>query len=173
MTTAQLRTLRALVDQHNEGIRECGEPFLLTARGARSRLLDAWSKDGLTDFDRVVDRDDHMREVDGFGLTDKGIAMARQNGLRVMRRAGLGKVTHELKAHGPPFTAVLAGEKTFEIRKDDRGFEVGDILHLREWEPFEGRYTGRECKARVDYIARDAWGLPPGLVVMSIVVVGR
>lgn len=45
--------------------------------------------------------------------------------------------THILKTHPDPFAAVLSGEKRHEIRVDDRGFAVGDVLELREWVPHE------------------------------------
>lgn len=52
---------------------------------------------------------------------------------------------HELKILPEYFVVVANGTKTFEVRKDDRLFEVGDILCLRE---FDGqKYTGREVKA--------------------------
>jgi hypothetical protein len=47
---------------------------------------------------------------------------------------------HELKTDPQVFDDVVGGRKTFEIRKDDRGFEVGDSLKLRKT-----RYTGSEC----------------------------
>jgi len=38
---------------------------------------------------------------------------------------------HELKTDPFVFDEVQAGDKTFEIRKDDRGFRVGDTLVLK------------------------------------------
>lgn len=37
---------------------------------------------------------------------------------------------HTLKTLAPFFDAVEDGSKTFEVRKNDRGFAVGDILVL-------------------------------------------
>jgi len=76
--------------------------------------------------------------------------------------------THNLKTWPEPFAAVVAGEKRHEVRKDDRGFEVGDTLILREWVPETQTYTKRTMTCTVTHITR-GWGLPPGLCVMSIV----
>lgn len=38
--------------------------------------------------------------------------------------------THELKTHGRYFEAVERGEKTFEVRRNDRAFQTGDIIEL-------------------------------------------
>ena len=38
---------------------------------------------------------------------------------------------HELKIKTDYFLKILEGKKTFEIRKDDRGFMEGDIIHFR------------------------------------------
>ncbi|MCX7610250.1 MAG: DUF3850 domain-containing protein [Ignavibacterium sp.] len=37
---------------------------------------------------------------------------------------------HKLKIYPEFFKEVCSGKKTFEIRKNDRGFQVGDILLL-------------------------------------------
>jgi hypothetical protein len=76
---------------------------------------------------------------------------------------------HELKCWPEPFNAILRGEKRYEVRKDDRGFEVGDRLRLRAWDPSTGAYLGSDLFARVTYLSRGPdWGLPEGLVIMSI-----
>lgn len=82
--------------------------------------------------------------------------------------------THELKTWPEPFAAVWSGEKRYEIRQDDRGFAVGDLVNLREWRPSNERYTGRVASCAVTYLSRGPdWGLPAGLVVMSIAHVVR
>jgi len=67
---------------------------------------------------------------------------------------------HELKCWPEGFQAVVDGRKPFEVRKDDRGFEVGDTLHLREYDPDVGTYTGRETDVRVTYIYRGVGDVP-------------
>lgn len=42
---------------------------------------------------------------------------------------------HELKIWPQYYCRVADGSKTFELRKNDRGFQPGDIVVLREWEP--------------------------------------
>ena len=61
---------------------------------------------------------------------------------------------HELKTWPGQFRDVAAGRKTFEVRRDDRGFAVGDRLVLREWDLPEERYTGRQLTVRVSHLLR-------------------
>lgn len=79
-------------------------------------------------------------------------------------------MTHVLKCHPEPFAALRAGIKNYEIRQDDRGFKVGDVLDLREYIPDAGgRYTGKSEVVDVTYISRGPdWGLPVGLVVLGV-----
>lgn len=52
--------------------------------------------------------------------------------------------THELKTWPAPFQGVWEGLKSFELRKDDRGYALGDHLRLLEWTPaHEGRCSWR------------------------------
>ena len=75
---------------------------------------------------------------------------------------------HELKCDPVPFQALVEGRKTYEIRKDDRGFLRGDILFLREWDATSG-YSGRTLEAAVTYKTEGGyWGLPHGLCVLAL-----
>jgi hypothetical protein len=58
---------------------------------------------------------------------------------------------HELKILPEYFQAVESGYKTFEIRENDRGFAVGDVLWLREFNKGVG-LTGRSVHRRVTYV---------------------
>jgi len=81
--------------------------------------------------------------------------------------------THELKCWPEFFRVILSGEKTFEVRKNDRDFMATDWLRLREWDHRRETYTGREVYARVPYLLDGQWpGLAEGYVVMSIIVQG-
>ena len=77
--------------------------------------------------------------------------------------------THELKTWPAYFIAVCIGEKTFEVRKNDRKFTVDDILHLREWCPDLREYTGRDTRRRVSYVLPGGrFGIEAGYVVMGL-----
>ncbi len=73
---------------------------------------------------------------------------------------------HELKTWPEYFQAIMDGRKTFEIRSNDRNFQVGDTLRLREWCPKRGDYTGFKIDRQVTYITN--WDQKPGNVVMAI-----
>jgi Domain of unknown function (DUF3850) len=71
------------------------------------------------------------------------------------------------------YEEIITGRKSFEVRKNDRGFACGDILVLQEWEPptkfSQGGYTGRQTSRRVDYLLPGGqFGVEPGYVVMAI-----
>lgn len=43
--------------------------------------------------------------------------------------------THDLKVWPQYYKRLADGTKTFEIRNNDRGYQSGDKLILREWDP--------------------------------------
>jgi hypothetical protein len=81
---------------------------------------------------------------------------------------GGGVNTHELKTWPEHFAPVLRGEKKAELRKDDRHFQVGDELILREYEPTKHAYTGRAVIAKITHILRGGEWLTPGYAMLSI-----
>jgi hypothetical protein len=77
-------------------------------------------------------------------------------------------VLHHLKTWPTFFDAVARGDKTFELRKNDRCFEVGDEVILEEWDPDAGVYTGRKARRRVTYALEDFPLLVPGACVLGL-----
>lgn len=94
---------------------------------------------------------------------------------------------HDLKTWPTYFERLLDGSKTFEVRKDDRGYQAGDRLILREWDPENCRmgssckclhdgfspcpgYTRRVLEFRVGFIFKAGFGVDLGqYVVMSLI----
>ena len=60
--------------------------------------------------------------------------------------------THELQIWPACFAAVAAGNKPFDVRENDRNFQVGDALLLREYDPDRGQYTGHALTRWVSYV---------------------
>lgn len=84
---------------------------------------------------------------------------------------------HLLKTDPAVFDDVAAGNKTFEIRFDDRGYQVGDTLRLRKTlHPGAAMragaplvFTGDECVRVVTHILRGPlYGLAEGWVILSV-----
>jgi ParB family chromosome partitioning protein len=74
---------------------------------------------------------------------------------------------HPIKLLADFFDAVASGEKSFELRYDDRGYRCGDTLILQEYA--HGRYTGREITRVVTYLlCGPIFGLEKGWVAMAI-----
>ena len=78
---------------------------------------------------------------------------------------------HELKSWPTYFSATIAGYKKFEFRLDDRGFQVGDTLWLREWEPSTKSYTGRNIRVLVTSLWTTIPGVPEDHCIMGIKIV--
>jgi hypothetical protein len=73
---------------------------------------------------------------------------------------------HELKIDPVYFKDVQCGDKTFEVRRADRPFAVGDFLALNECT--EHGYTGICMLARVSYILKDARYCRDGFWILGI-----
>ena len=73
---------------------------------------------------------------------------------------------HNLKILPEYFDAIVSGKKTFEVRFNDRDYQVDDILLLQEW--VDGQYTGRSLEAKVTYLLDNPRYCQEGYVIMSI-----
>ncbi len=84
-------------------------------------------------------------------------------------------MVHLLKTDMPIYQDIASGCKQFEIRKDDRGFNVGDVLWLAEYDREKTMFTGRNVYRLVQYILRPGgehhWGLRDGYCCMGLIAV--
>lgn len=74
---------------------------------------------------------------------------------------------HKLKINPEYFKAVCSGEKSFEIRENDRNFQVDDLLLLCEYLPDKKEFTGRIVERKVTYMTD--YAQRENYVVMAIV----
>lgn len=89
-------------------------------------------------------------------------------------------MVHQLKTWPQYWDAVKSGEKTFEVRRDDRGFQKGDVLELQRCEKtrlgtYEVEYDSLSStpahvlRKRITYILTGGqFGIEPGYVVMGL-----
>lgn len=90
-------------------------------------------------------------------------------------------IEHELKCWPRYFEPIVSGAKTFEVRLNDRDFQVDDQLVLREWCPTRRAYTNRSARFEITYVMAlrsyadvKGWGwrlarlVMPNLVILGI-----
>lgn len=76
---------------------------------------------------------------------------------------------HQLKTWPEYFDSIINGVKTFELRKNDRDYQVDDYLLLKRYDPIGQCYTGDEVKVRITYILNGgSFGLKKRYCVMGI-----
>lgn len=76
---------------------------------------------------------------------------------------------HELKIRPEFLQRIKSGTKTFEIRKNDRDFQVGDTLLLKEFDPAIGWPDhGAYESVLVEVVYITSFEQKDGYVVMGI-----
>ncbi|MDF2610061.1 MAG: PUA-like protein [Lachnospiraceae bacterium] len=81
---------------------------------------------------------------------------------------------HQLKTKSDYFLDVATGKKTFEVRKNDRDFHIGDFIGLNELTSntvnTKGEYkeTGRFILAEITYVLKDTDYVKDGYVILGI-----
>ena len=99
---------------------------------------------------------------------------------------------HDVKTDSPVFQAMLRGDKNFEVRFNDRDYQVGDTITSHETlhtgvemkMRHDGRfpgcsvagaplvYTGEEMELVVNYVlAGPVYGIERGWVVMDVTII--
>ena len=73
---------------------------------------------------------------------------------------------HKLKLAKMFFEDVRLGRKSFELRKNDRDYQIGDILELREMD--NGEPTGRAIEKEITYILEGFAGLKEGYCILAL-----
>ena len=76
---------------------------------------------------------------------------------------------HELKIKEEYFNAILRGEKTFELRKNDRDYEVGDLIHFIKTDGLE-YFNHSKDTYRIIYILKNVpeYGLKKDYCILAI-----
>jgi len=76
---------------------------------------------------------------------------------------------HALKVWPQFIPALDDGSKTFEARKDDRSYQVGDVLDLYGWDPDARMETGWKQSRTVTYkLSGPAWGVEAGHCILGL-----
>lgn len=76
--------------------------------------------------------------------------------------------THELKTFTFYFDLIIEGIKPFEIRKNDKNFQEGDQVLLRDWDRYGEKFTGRECLVQITCIVQGGqFGIKTGYCVFG------
>lgn len=79
------------------------------------------------------------------------------------------KIIHELKIQEDFANAVYAGDKTFEIRYNDRGYQKGDLIKFIAIDDYKCRicHPINNLRYEITYVI-NGWGLKEEYVVLAI-----
>lgn len=75
---------------------------------------------------------------------------------------------HRVKCWPEYFLDIGDGTMTFNLRKNDRDYQVGDTIVFEEFRHRVGEYTGETITCRVGYILKNFDGLMPGYVILGL-----
>lgn len=84
---------------------------------------------------------------------------------------GTEQKVHDIKIAATYYDDVVSGKKRFELRKNDRGYKVGESLNMLEFK--DGKFTGRTINADITYMLKDYTGLAEGYCILGIEVTGH
>lgn len=80
------------------------------------------------------------------------------------------QTTHDIKIYTQFYNRVFSEQKTFEIRKNDRDYQVGDILLMREYDPEKREYIDHSQPISAEIVYMSNFEQKEGYVVLGIKV---
>lgn len=85
---------------------------------------------------------------------------------------------HKLKTWPRYWDAVASGEKTFEVRRNDRAFQTGDVVVLEKFDPDRRAYEmdsyqinakPKSIRKRITFLLQGGqFGIEPGYCVLGL-----
>lgn len=128
--------------------------------------------------EKVAEKKAEAEKTDEQRYSEEQDAIDRQTKKKLQERADAEKMEHlpsegniehkqhELKIVASDYEDVISGKKSFELRKNDRGYKQGDSLKMLEFK--DGKNTGRTIDADIIYMLEDYTGLTEGYCILGI-----
>lgn len=84
--------------------------------------------------------------------------------------------THKVKSWPDLFASLISGDRQFDLRRNDRGYKVGDLIVFQEYDDRKRVFTGMELSRRITYVMDGVGvgsieplrGLQHGFVILSL-----
>ena len=156
---------------HNQ-FRKAGNPYAVTVPDHGSRDITIGVIKDLEKNKAEAEKTDEQR------YSEEQDAIDRQTKKKLQERADTEKMEHlpsegniehkqhELKIVASDYEDIVSGKKSFELRKNDRGYKQGDNLKMLEFK--DGKHTGRTIDADIIYMLEDYTGLTEGYCILGI-----
>ena len=78
---------------------------------------------------------------------------------------------HTLKTVQPYYGRVLSGQKTFDLRLNDRDFQTGDKALLVEYDSENNTFSGKQSEVEITYVLREFKGIEKNYCVFGFKVI--
>lgn len=82
-----------------------------------------------------------------------------------------GQKVHQIRLSSQYFDDVCSGKKSFEFRKNDRNYKVGDILEMTEFK--DGKNTGRMVRVIVTYFLDGFTGMEDDYCILATALINE
>ena len=82
-------------------------------------------------------------------------------------------INHRIKCVQPYFLEVWNGQKKFEVRINDRNYNVGDIVMMDCFDKESDQITGATMNIRITYLIENFEGLKEGWCVFGFDIIHK